>query len=262
MLNKIIRSAALLALLTFVCASQSFAAGVFYPGEELEYEVSFLGVKLGSIKMYSERVETMDGKKTYKSKALIDSYKGIPFVDLHAVFESWMDPSLAFSHKFAGNQKVDDKTWAYQKFYFDYSKGVIKNQKWLNRELVYENDLKFANKCNDGNSLFFFARQYVDSKKSAKAPTIVDKEVGYTYINFYGKREKVEIDAIDYPVRTIYFDGRIDWQGVYGLKGKFQGWFSDDEARIPIKAKMNVYVGNVVIELVKWKRPGWTPPKG
>ena len=46
------------------------------------------------------------------------------------------------------------------------------------------------------------------------------------------------------------------------LKGSFEGWFSDDEARIPIVSKMNVYVGNVVIELVKWKRPGWVPPRG
>jgi len=48
--------------------------------------------------------------------------------------------------------------------------------------------------------------------------------------------------------------------GNYGLSGKFEGWFSDDDAHIPIKAKMNVYVGSVVIELVKWKRGSWNPP--
>jgi len=46
------------------------------------------------------------------------------------------------------------------------------------------------------------------------------------------------------------------------LSGKFEGWFSDDNAHIPIKALMNVYVGKILIELKSWKRTGWIPPKG
>jgi hypothetical protein len=72
----------------------------------------------------------------------------------------------------------------------------------------------------------------------------------------------VEIDALDYEIRTVHFQGEANWTGVYGITGKFDGWFSDDEARVPIRAKMKLYVGNADIELVRWKRPGWTPPKG
>ena len=80
-------------------------------------------------------------------------------------------------------------------------------------------------------------------------------------INFDGKQEIVEIDAVKYPVRTKYLNGSADWTGAYGLSGKFEGWFSDDDAKIPIRAKMKVYVGSVNIELVSWKRTNWTPPK-
>jgi len=82
-----------------------------------------------------------------------------------------------------------------------------------------------------------------------------------TKINFLGKGDPIKIDAIGYPVKTLYLDGKLEGKGIYGLSGAFEGWFTDDEARIPVKAYMNVYVGKVLVELVKYKREGWKPPK-
>jgi hypothetical protein len=62
-------------------------------------------------------------------------------------------------------------------------------------------------------------------------------------------------------VKTYYLSGSADWKALYGLGGKFEGWFSADEARVPIFAKMNVYIGNIEIELKSWKRNNWFPPK-
>lgn len=82
-----------------------------------------------------------------------------------------------------------------------------------------------------------------------------------TVINFRNKVEKINNKFIGYDVETIYFDGQALWEGIYGLKGNFEGWFSNDEAAVPILAKMNVYIGTVNLELKSWKRKGWTPPK-
>ncbi|MFM7156903.1 MAG: DUF3108 domain-containing protein, partial [Bacteroidota bacterium] len=108
---------------------------------------------------------------------------------------------------------------------------------------------------------FFLARQMLKSKKTIKVPTIIMDDTVSTSINFVGKEETVEIDAAKYPIKTIYLSGTANWTGIYGLSGKFEGWFSDDEARIPIRAKMKLYVGNANIELVKWNRSSWQPPK-
>ena len=83
-----------------------------------------------------------------------------------------------------------------------------------------------------------------------------------TYIDFTGERTSVEVDAIEYPVDVIGFEGEANFVGIFGLTGGFEGWFSNDEARVPILAKMKVIIGSVTIELMKWKREGWTPPKG
>ena len=82
-----------------------------------------------------------------------------------------------------------------------------------------------------------------------------------TVINFGGRKEATSIDASSYPVKTVYFSGDANWTGVYGLSGRYEGWFADDESRIPIKAKMKVYVGSVTIELQSWRRGNWQPPK-
>jgi hypothetical protein len=44
------------------------------------------------------------------------------------------------------------------------------------------------------------------------------------------------------------------------MTGEFTGWFSDDEAAVPIKGKLNVLLGSVTVELIQWKRDSWSPP--
>lgn len=235
---------------------------IFYEGEELTYNVSFLGINLGEIKMYSIGEETYDGKKVYRCRATMQSNPSIPFAYLNAIFYSWMSPNLTHSYKFEGNTKFGSSApWVFQKLIMEYDKNNMIFERWANKKLKLKEDVEINSKINDGSSLFFFARQYVDSKRKVKIPTVIDKTVEYTYINFTDIIEPIEIDAVDYQIETIYFDGKSEWEGIYGLNGEFEGWFSNDEAAVPIKAKMKVYVGSVVIELIEWKRGEWMPPK-
>ncbi|MEM4261269.1 MAG: DUF3108 domain-containing protein [Candidatus Woesearchaeota archaeon] len=235
---------------------------VVYPGEELFYEVDFLGIKLGSIKIVTEGIENYEGKEVYKAKAYIDSYKGIPFVDLHTIYQSWFDKSVSFSYKFVSNSKQEDNSWDYQEIKPDYKNNSFRLKKYLKNNCYFDETFELKQKANDGLSLFFLARKYTKLNRTVTIQTIMDKNVDPTILTFRSKIENSTISAISYPIRTIYFNGEAKWKGVYGLSGYFEGWFSDDEARVPIKAKMNVYVGNINIELKSWVRPGWTPPKG
>jgi hypothetical protein len=249
----------ILASLIFI--SNPLKAQVFAPGEEINYTVSYLGIQLGTVKIITEGYETINGKQVVKTKAFMDSRAGIPFVDLHAIYESWIDKSGAFSQQFIGTMKQGDEASKYTKYMFDYDNKITYMQEWRNKKQVLNGTMTAARKWNDGLSLLFLARHYVDSKKNYKVPTIIEGDTVKTTINFQDKIENVEIDAVKYPVRTKYLNGTADWTGVYGLSGKFEGWFSDDEAKIPVRAKMKVYLGSVNIELVSWKRGSWAPPK-
>ena len=249
-------------LLLFITFPKSFADNsIIQPGEELLYEVSFFGVKLGSIKIITEENQVINDMPVHKCKAFIDSYNGIPFVDLHTVFETWMDTSASYSHKFVGNIK-EKEGWVYQQALFDYDNKKISQESWRNKSKYLSKTFLTQKKFNDGLSLFFMARKYVHSKRNLKIPTLLEVDTVTTSIYFSGEKESVSIDAINYPVKTVHFTGKADWTGIYGLSGKFEGWFSDDTECIPIKAKMNVYVGSVVLELKSWKRNYWKPPKG
>lgn len=232
-----------------------------FPGEELYYEVSYLGIKLGSIKVINEGKQNYNGIEVWKAKCYMDSYRGIPFVDLHTIYQSWIDPSVSFSRKFEGSTKKSDDIWEFQKIYFNQSEGIVRFEMWNNGKMFDTGTLSTNKKLNDGLSLFFTARQYLKVNRSVKIPTFMEHDTCNTYINFSGKIENVEIDAVSYPVRTVYFNGKADWTGVYGVTGQFEGWFSDDNARVPIQAKMKLYIGNADIHLIKWKRSGWQPPQ-
>ncbi|MES2765333.1 MAG: DUF3108 domain-containing protein [Bacteroidota bacterium] len=259
--KNIFKTAIFTIIALFFLFSNSAHSQVFASGEELVYSVSYLGIQLGTVKVVTEGKETLNGKVIFKTKGYIDTRAGIPFVDLHAVYESWMDKSGAFSHQFVSTVNMGKEDSKYTKYMFDYDNKTTYMQEWKNKKQVLNSTMDATRKWNEGLSLFFLARQYVDSKKNYKVPTIIEGDTVKTTINFAGTQEVVEIDAVKYPVRTKYLNGSADWTGAYGLSGKFEGWFSDDEAKIPIRAKMKVYVGSVNIELVSWKRGSWTPPK-
>lgn len=234
---------------------------IFQVGEFLKYEVSFLGITLGWITVQSEGIEDFNGNKTYKAQAIMDSRDGIPFVDLWAKFNGWMDPSLSYSHNFTSSIKDPPNSWLYDEYHLNYDDKKIGYKLWKDDKLIKDKQFENKKKVVDGTSLFFLARQFTNMKRTVVIPTLITDTLYNTHINFRGDIEGIKIDAIDYKVRTLFFDGRADWEGIYGLNGKFKGWFSDDDARIPIKAEMNVYVGNVDITLIEWKRDGWKPPK-
>ena len=107
--------------------------------------------------------------------------------------------------------------------------------------------------------MFYFARGYVKSGQAAVIPTFINGNKGKTYFDFTDKTTDKEIDSITYPIDVIEFEGEADWVGIFGLTGGFRGWFSNDEARVPIVAKMKVIIGSVKVTLQSWKRSGWRP---
>ena len=114
---------------------------------------------------------------------------------------------------------------------------------------------------HDGLSIFYFARMHSGKKNSVKVPCLVNEKKVHATINFYDAVDKVSIDAVKYDVAVNHLDGETNFVSVFGLTGYFEGWFSNDEAAIPIVAKLNVIIGRVTVELISWKRAGWNPPR-
>ena len=230
-------------------------------GEELTYVVSFSFIKLGEIKIVVKNKKVIDGRTYYNTIAYMDSYSGIPFVNLHMIYESTLNPDY-YSAFFRGIVKKEEYT-TFTEYTFDYDKSTVKIKKGkVNPYQVWTDSTMAAKQeYQDGLSILYFARMFSGSGKSINLPCFVNEKISYTSLNSYTQVTGVSIDAVNYDIACVRLDGRMNFISIFGLTGYFEGWFSNDQASIPIVAKMKVIIGNVRIELKSWKRPGWTPPK-
>jgi hypothetical protein len=229
-------------------------------GEEITYVVKYLAFEIGEIRLKVSKEIVEDQDTLYSAIAYINSYEGIPFVDLHQIYETKFDKNQ-ISHYFKGSILAEDTT--YTKYFFNRNKKnihIIKgrertNHIWKDSIANYDRDYQ------DGLSLFYFARMRTGQQKKVNVPVFINEKYEKTYINFYKDTEDMDIDAVDYDIDCVRLDGETEFRGIFGLTGYFEGWFSNDERAIPIVAKMQVIIGSITLELKYWKPKGWMPPR-
>jgi hypothetical protein len=236
-------------------------------GEDLLYEVSWMVFKIGTVRLKTLQTKLEDGIPRYTAAAFIDSYDGLPFVNLHAIAYTEMDSSLTARRCRSVEQK-SEKWWG-----MHYRFDLMHNQCYV--EETWQKDLKSSpykrteldtlsftgNHVQDGLSILYFARSRAHQPLRDTVPIVAYGKAGASYFRFANKRGEEELSAVPTPVRVMELDGRLDIEGLFGLTGYFKGWFSDDSAAVPIKAKMKVILGSVNVELIEWYRSGWNPPQ-
>lgn len=243
--------------------SQTPAAddSVFLVGEELTYNVSFGPIDIGQVRIKLLNKQRGSSPPYYTATAHIDSYKGVPLVNLHAVYENHIAEPI-YSAWFHSRKKDGDK-YITDEYTYEYpSHRVLIEEGTAGSSRIDRRDtLQLDTLFQDGLSLFFLARRELMTNGEMVIPTIVSEKKGTTTIRFSPDRVAERIEAVDYPIDLIHFEGNAGFVGLIGLTGAFEGWFTNDAARVPVIAKMKVVLGNVRIELMKWKREGWAPPR-
>jgi hypothetical protein len=252
--------AAIFFLCSALCAAQKDS--LFVPGEELTYNVSYASVDIGQIRVHVDSLLRRNDSVFYRATAYIDSYKKIPFVDLHALFQSEFT-AQGYSVWFDSRTKESNDRWSEMVYRFAYpdKKLLMTRGVWKSPSVVRRDTLTLDTLSQDGLSMFFTVRKLLRSDRTTALPTVVNEKKGLTRVFFPGTRESETIEAVDYPVDLVHFRGQADFVGVFGLTGDFEGWFSNDGGAVPVLAKMKVVIGTIRVELVRWKRPGWAPPR-
>lgn len=237
---------------------------LFQEGEELTYEVSYLGIGLGTITSRIVAVDSMRDGIRISAEGLIRTYRGVPFVTLNTLFQTRIGDSLA-SVGFRNKEYiVEDSAFKHIEYVYKPRLDVVYINEYIENHDGTEKrdtlDLE-GKKWQDGLSLLFYARAFAHAKCTHHVPVLMYRSKATTKIHFGSGKDNIEIDALKYDVRTRKLEGETGFTGIFGLTGGFEGWFSDDSAAIPITAKMHVLIGSVRIELIKWKRKGWRPPR-
>jgi hypothetical protein len=238
---------------------------MFQVGEELEYSVHYSFFNIGTVKFkVTDRFEK-NGRSIYRAYAFMDSNPSLSWLkDLHIRFYSDIDQD-AYTHSWLSEDSTSKKI-SFRRIAFDYNKLTM-NYEWGERlksgeyRVDGKSVIPISMKCQDGLSLFFFARAHALEKENMRVPTVMDTSILFTNINFGIEKGQEEIDALPYAIDIAKLDGKADFVGVFGLTGAFEGNFTKDDASIPVTARMKVILGSIKVELTKWNRPGWSAPK-
>lgn len=230
-------------------------------GEELTYEVSYSLIKLGTIK-FTTLEKLLENKKTYyRTIVKIDSYSAIPFVDLHYTLESKIQNDDFHSVYFKSLDKRKDKSFFIEYTFDEKSKDThVKKGRFPPYKVDADSICDLNHTYQDGLSLFYFSRLLVGKDTSITANAFIEEKLEDVSINYSSKNHLIEISQFDEIIKTNRLSGKTELVGIFGMTGEFEGYFSADKKAIPIKASLNVILGKINIELIKWKTKEWSPP--
>jgi len=229
-----------------------------FVGEDLTYVVKYAFFNLGEVRIKVLEKTKINNTTVYKTVAHIDSYPDLPIVSLHQIYESYIDSSL-FPLKFFAEIFGDDTIFVEYNFR-EHSRIDMKKGKYNSSSLWLDSTTYINHRMQDGLSILFYSRMNFGEQRTVTVPCFVNEKEEKTVINFFNESEPVSIDAVDYDIDCRRLDGRTDFVSIYGLTGDFEGWFSNDSFSVPILAKMNVVIGSINLELIKWNEKLWNPP--
>ena len=258
---KIIYYGFITVLLLFISSRTFSQQEVLYADEELYYEVNYSFINIGWVKFTTEKVS---GKKDYFiTRSKLKSNNSLPFIDVDYDFTSEVElkNGTLIPHKFTAYQYKDNKKVTVLHI-FNYDSGFVYIKKTgLDNNVEVEKKIYSSTVFQDGLSIFYYARLNTFKNETQHVPVIMHVDTAHMQINFSDKRTDIEIDDVDYDIASVFLSGISYFKAVFGLTGEFSGWFSADAARIPLKAKLEVEIGNITLELKSWKHGSWQPPK-
>ncbi len=238
-----------------------------FSSEYLEYDVYWKFLNLGKIKVWTK----VEGDSIY-SKIHVQSNPYIFFVNVNYTFESKFhkeNPYDGYLNVYEIKNEVPLKT----SFVKEKSEIIIKQFDLRNGDIIAQKSITYLDVYYHGITAFYTARKlggagvivylpllFATEEKLEKPPFVV--KIEKVRFDFTEEREYIKNQTFNSEIRTIKFGGYAPFvsKELAGITGEFNGWLSDDWARVPIKATFNIFLGVVRLELSKWEKDGWEPP--
>ena len=223
-------------------------------GEALVYKVKWTFIKLGEIKIDILDKICFHERTAYHCQIKIDSSPGLPFVNIHDCYESYIDSAYFYSHLFRSYENKDDHTIVTEYIYNPYTNkiDILLEKREANATIVLlDTTVHSPDKMYDSLSLFFLARGMVQNTALVNLSPFIYNKFENTDINFTGSRDKIEFHGR--KMSCFFLEGKLKFVGIAGVRDDFKGWFSPDRQSVPIRASMKAFIGSVNIQLLQWK---------
>jgi hypothetical protein len=239
-------------VLLFLCFELALAQEAkfkVYPGEELVYKVKWSFVKLGTLRLQLFETDSSSASKRYQSRLFVDSNPLLFFVNMHSVYETFLDDKLRPTLHQA-YENIDNVNY-FTQHYFDYKDSTIylKMTSVEDTSKIIEKTFPLVDNYYDALSLVYYTRSRANLVETDTVKSFFGQDIGKVAINFHDSQDKMDSDYKDTYDKMYFVDGTFLMKGVAGLTGPFEGWFAGSEKRIPVKAKLKVFIGNVTLDI-------------
>ncbi|MBI2619303.1 MAG: DUF3108 domain-containing protein [Ignavibacteriales bacterium] len=230
----------------------------FSHGEVLQYKVKWNFIRLGTVIVHQEQLP-MGNTEKYLVRMDVRSAAGLPFINVNFINEAVLQkdvPSLEYVRVISG----DDPT-IFSTFVHDRSREILIATDSAQGTCLRSDSMRWNGFLYDALSLFMATRVLSGGRAKITLPTLNDYQIAPTEVVFTGEEEELEVPAFDREIRCRYVQGIAKWEGktFAGMTGAFQGWLTDDEAALPVRAEVKIFLGSIVLELESYRRMNWSP---
>jgi hypothetical protein len=240
-------------LVKYTYSSEKITAFQWEIGEELIYQVKWTFIKLGELRLQVIERDTLHSRPVYHCRIKIDSSPGLFIINLHDIYESYIDAGEYYSHLFRSYEKKDDHI-LFTQFEYDPDDNQVKisieKQRKDRTEVVVDSVISVKTRIHDSLSLLYFARANAKLEMHSELAVLIYTEFKWTQLQVRGRQEEVDWNDQDIPAYPL--NGQLKFVGLAGMKEDYSGWFSADPQSVPLKAIMKAFIGRVRIVLTEW----------
>lgn len=221
--------------------------------EKMTYEVHYGFLRLGNVYVYLKQDTVYRDTPAIHMVTEMVSNRRIPLVGHREVhYHNLMayNDSIPYGLRFWQNSLHNDKMERYV-FDFDYESGFVYS--YEEGELIDTLDLDEPS--DGGPAVMYYSRLFAGTDQDRYYPVYVDNEKSEIRMSF--SSEKVSYNSPAFPddqISAYVMEGYADFDGPFGFSGDFAGLFMDDALRIPLEARVSIWVGSVRVRLIEYER--------
>ncbi|MCP4912300.1 MAG: DUF3108 domain-containing protein [Oligoflexia bacterium] len=225
-----------------------------FVGEEFVFEVSYLGITAGHIKMNTDPVSVLGGEDVFKFKANMRSarfYESIYSLDdsLESIVRIKDFIPLKYTLMQRESAQVVDDLQLFdqdQRKTFFWYKRIKRGKK---KEI--ERNVFIPRFYQDSYSALYFVRGFpLNEGDVYEFPVITRGKLWIIKIKVAGVET---LDIMDKDVEAIRVNAETRFPGVLSKKGDIVFWYSNDPYRKLLKFQANVKIGSIKGELVDYR---------
>jgi len=225
---------------------------ILYSDEWFEYEVRYGFLNLGSV-VVTTADTVINDRPLRHIKTIMITNNRLPFVGYkeyhyHATL-AIEDTAIYTTRHWV--DKIHRDYYPYNYYDFDYP-----NQKIISFEIEDKRDtLDLTGIVYSGPELFQLSRLGSGSYNRETYNIVIDQQIQEIFVDYTGETQLLKSAAFNGDrVEVLRSNGTTILKGPFGFSGDFQAFHQNDAMRLPIEARLSVWIGNVSVRLVEYKK--------